>query len=129
MATPSEFLGYRSFHHKEPSAAKAATKNSEYLPQRHKGRKEIKLLNLAILASWREQIPVVIATGHWKFAQAAKIFKHSNAKDAKIYYVNFAFSAVNLNFFNKRLLTFQLIFESVSAKRVRCISRRVFAKA
>jgi hypothetical protein len=72
MATPSEFLGYRSFHHKEPSAAKAATKNSEYLPQRHKGRKEIKLLNLAILASWREQIPVVIATGHWKICASSE---------------------------------------------------------
>jgi hypothetical protein len=39
--------------------AKATTKNSEYLPQRRKGRKEIKLPDLAFLASWREQILVL----------------------------------------------------------------------
>jgi hypothetical protein len=33
--------------------------NSEYLAQRRKGRKEIKLPDLAFLASWREQIPVL----------------------------------------------------------------------
>jgi NitT/TauT family transport system substrate-binding protein len=32
---------------------------SEYLAQRRKGRKEIKLPDLAFLASWREQIPVL----------------------------------------------------------------------
>ena len=36
--------------------------NSEYLAQRRKGRKEIKLPDLAFLASWREQIPFWIAT-------------------------------------------------------------------
>jgi hypothetical protein len=36
---------------------------SEYLPQRRKGRKEIKLPDLAFLASWREQIPVLNSHG------------------------------------------------------------------
>jgi hypothetical protein len=31
--------------------------NSDYLPQRRKGRKEIKLPDLAFLASWRENNP------------------------------------------------------------------------
>jgi hypothetical protein len=44
------------------------------------------LPNLACLASWRELFPVFECdrvTG--KFAQAAKIFKHSNAKFAKMF--------------------------------------------
>jgi len=47
------------------SPARRRNQNSEYLPQRRKacperrrrGRKEIKLPDLAFLASWREQIP------------------------------------------------------------------------
>jgi hypothetical protein len=43
--------------------AKNTKKNSEYLAQRRKGRKEIKLPDLAFLASWREQIPVLESYG------------------------------------------------------------------
>jgi len=42
---------------------RSRNQNSEYLPQRRKGRKEIKLPNLAFLASWREQIPVLDSYG------------------------------------------------------------------
>ena len=38
-------------------AWQSRNQNSEYLAQRRKGRKEIKLPDLAFLASWREQIP------------------------------------------------------------------------
>jgi hypothetical protein len=34
----------------------------QYLPQRRKGRKEIKLPNLAFLASWREQLSVFMCS-------------------------------------------------------------------
>jgi len=37
--------------------------NSEYLAQRRKGRKEILFPDLACLASWREQIPVLDSHG------------------------------------------------------------------
>jgi hypothetical protein len=40
-------------------ARQSRNQNSEYLAQRRKGRKEIKLPDLAFLASWREQIPVL----------------------------------------------------------------------
>jgi hypothetical protein len=40
-------------------AQRSRNQNSEYLAQRRKGRKEIKLPDLAFLASWREQIPVL----------------------------------------------------------------------
>src|SRR4029453_14093541 len=40
-------------------ARPSRNQNSEYLAQRRKGRKEIKLPDLAFLASWREQIPVL----------------------------------------------------------------------
>src|SRR5437016_8111539 len=46
----------------QPSAAEPQP-NSEYLPQRRKGRKEIKLPDLAFLASFREQIPVLDSYG------------------------------------------------------------------
>jgi hypothetical protein len=45
-------------HHEEPTPP-SRHQSSEYLPQRRKGRKEIKLPALAFLASWREQIPVL----------------------------------------------------------------------
>jgi hypothetical protein len=40
--------------------------NSEYLPQRRKGRKEINLPDLAFLASWREQFQVFMRSGSRK---------------------------------------------------------------
>jgi hypothetical protein len=60
-------------------ARRSHNEKSEYLAQRREGRKEIELPGLAFLASWREKSPFWIATGHGKFAQAAKIFKYSNA--------------------------------------------------
>jgi hypothetical protein len=57
---------------------------SEYLRQRRKGRKEIKLPDLAFLASWREQIPVLAShASAGKFAQAAKTSTFSGAKFAQ----------------------------------------------
>jgi hypothetical protein len=50
-----------SGNRKQPSSA--GVENSEYLAQRRKGRKEIKLPDLA---SWREQIPVSDSHGHRK---------------------------------------------------------------
>jgi len=44
-------------------AQQSRNQNSEYLPQRRKGRKEIKLPDLAFLASWREQIPILDSHG------------------------------------------------------------------
>jgi hypothetical protein len=45
-----------------------------------KGRKEIKLPDLAFLASWREQIPVFDSHGPAEnFAQATKTFNYCNA--------------------------------------------------
>jgi len=41
------------------TARQSCNQKSEYLAQRRKGRKEIKLPDLAFLASWREQIPVL----------------------------------------------------------------------
>ena len=41
-------------------ARRSRNQNSEYLAQRRKGRKEIKLPDLAFLASWRQQIPVEV---------------------------------------------------------------------
>ena len=38
-------------------ARQSRNQDSEYLAQRRKGRKEIKLPDLAFLASWREQNP------------------------------------------------------------------------
>src|SRR5206468_7899528 len=59
---------------KDP-ARRSRNQNSEYLPQRRKGRKEIKLPDLAFLASWREQIPLFwIATGHRKICARRKNF-------------------------------------------------------
>jgi hypothetical protein len=43
-----------------PDAARwSRNENSEYLAQRRKGRKEIELPDVAFLASWREQIPIL----------------------------------------------------------------------
>ena len=42
---------------------RSRNQNSEYLAQRRKGRKEIKFPDLAFLASWREQIPVLDSHG------------------------------------------------------------------
>jgi hypothetical protein len=47
-----------------------ATKNSEYLAQRRKDRKEIKRPDLAFLAAWREQIPVFAS--HWPLKSLRK---------------------------------------------------------
>jgi hypothetical protein len=49
----------QDIHHEgreDPSAAEPQPKESEYLPQRRKGRKEKRniVLNLAFLAPWRE---------------------------------------------------------------------------
>jgi len=54
-------------------------KNSEYLAQTRKGRKEIKLPALAFLASWREQIAAWVATGHRKICASAKTFNYNNS--------------------------------------------------
>ena len=54
-------------------AGHSRNENSEYLPQRRKGRKEIKLPDLAFLASWREQISAFDSHDLVEnFAQAAK---------------------------------------------------------
>jgi hypothetical protein len=70
----------------EPSAG-SRNQNSEYLPQRRKGRKEIKLPDLAFLASWREQIPVLDSHGPPENLRKARKFlsiaMHSNAENAK----------------------------------------------
>ena len=47
----------------ENAARRSLDQDSEYLAQRRKGRKEIKLPDLAFLASWREQIPVLDSHG------------------------------------------------------------------
>jgi hypothetical protein len=55
--------------------------NSEYLAQRRKGRKEIKLPDLAFLASWREQIAVL--DSHWPPENLRKPRKLSKIAVAK----------------------------------------------
>jgi hypothetical protein len=42
-------------------ARRNRNQNPEHFPQRRKGRKEIKLPDLAFLAPWREQVPFWIA--------------------------------------------------------------------
>ena len=74
----------RVFHHREHNAAKAATKDSEYLPQRRKGRKRKLLSELGVLRalaggiSESEMFCAVI-----RFARGAQILKHSNTKNTK----------------------------------------------
>ena len=84
------------FNHKEPSAAAPQPKLG-ISRERRKGRKEIKLPDLAFLASWREQIPLFwIATGHRKICARRKNSKHSNAKVT--YFVFYAFFAEDILF-------------------------------
>jgi hypothetical protein len=45
-------------------ARRSRNQNSEYLAQRRKGRKEIKLPDLAFLASWREKSPSKCEVAH-----------------------------------------------------------------
>jgi hypothetical protein len=62
-----------NFDHENPARLRR-NQNSEYLAQRRKGRKEIKLPDLAFLASWREQTPFWIATGHRKICAKVENF-------------------------------------------------------
>jgi hypothetical protein len=52
----------------------------EYLAQRRKGRKEIKLPDLAILGVLARANPVLDSHATGKFAQAAKTFNYNNTK-------------------------------------------------
>src|SRR5262245_33488179 len=49
--------GENRLNHEGPSVAEHATEDSEYIPQRRKGRKENSYPNLALLAPWREKFP------------------------------------------------------------------------
>jgi hypothetical protein len=67
-------------------------RNSEYLPQRRKGRKvrrlRVKIIyksfcpprNLGAFAPWREEFPTPSTFDARLFAQAAQIFNYSNTK-------------------------------------------------
>jgi hypothetical protein len=76
-----------------------SNQSSEYLAQRRKGRKEIKLQDLAFLAAfrlrsrqaWREQIPVL--DSHGPPENLGKLRKLSSNTKENIF-ANFAFSAV-----------------------------------
>ncbi len=64
-------------------ARQSRNQNSEYLAQRRKGRKEIKPADLAFLASWREQIPV-LDSPHGPLESLRKLRKSSSTtKDTK----------------------------------------------
>src|SRR5438105_10393440 len=75
---------------KDP-ARQSRNRNSEYLPQRRKGRKVRRLgvkiiyksfcpfpINLGAFAAWREKFPTRI------FARAAQILNYSNTKSTKV---------------------------------------------
>jgi hypothetical protein len=64
----------------EDPARQSRNQDSEYLAQRRKGRKEIKLPDLA---SWREAIPVLKPRATEKFSQALKTLQHTNANSTK----------------------------------------------
>jgi len=67
----------------ENLARQSRNQNSEYLPQRRKGRKEIELPNLAFLASWREQIPVLDSHVHLKICANYENFQAYEYIDLK----------------------------------------------
>ena len=76
----------KNINRKEPSAAKAATKRIGISPaktQRAQRKRNDIYPNLAFFAPWREEYPNPRFSCIGKFAQAAKIFKHSSAKDRK----------------------------------------------
>jgi hypothetical protein len=76
----------KNINRKEPSAAKAATKRIGISPaktQRAQRKRNDIYPNLAFFAPWREEYPNPRFSCIGKFAQAAKIFKHSSAKDTK----------------------------------------------
>src|SRR6476620_11934866 len=70
-------------------------RNSEYLPQRRKGRKvrrlRVKIIYKSFcpftitLAPWREEFPTPSTFDARLFAQAAQIFNYSNTKDTRIW--------------------------------------------
>jgi hypothetical protein len=66
--------------------------NSEYLAQRRKGRKEIKLPDLAFLASWREQIAVL--DSHWPPENLRKSRKLSKIAVQRSHRKNYVFFVV-----------------------------------
>src|SRR4030095_6682483 len=76
----------RTVHHEgreEPSAAKPQPKESEYLPQRRKGREEKEII---FIRTWRSSrlggtnIRIRDVSYVGRFTQAAKTFKHSSTK-------------------------------------------------
>ena len=98
MTSPAELSAFkqeREFHHEGPSAV-SRNRNSEYLPQRRKGRNVRRLrvkiiyksfcpfpINLGAFAPWREEFPTPSTFDARLFAQAAQIFNYSNTKTTK----------------------------------------------
>jgi hypothetical protein len=81
-------------HHEGPVRL-SRNRNSEYLPQRRKGRKvqrlRVKIIYKSFcpfpitLAPWREEFSTPSTFDARLFAQAAQIFNYSNTKDTRIW--------------------------------------------